>query len=67
MNYKKNSYKIAKNWNQKENVFYAIDFDLIKIKISWASQNDHQILNFVKATNVVGKKMSRYSSKMPTS
>jgi hypothetical protein len=49
----------------KKNVFYVIAFDLIKI--SWASQNGHQILYFVKATDVFGKKMTRDSSKMLTS
>ena len=50
-----------------KNVFYIIAFDLIKILRSWASQNDHQILSFVKAINVVGKKMTRNSLKMPNS
>ena len=51
----------------KKYVFYVLAFDLTKIQISWASQNDHQILNFVKAINVVGKKMTRNSRKMPNS
>ena len=33
-------------------VFYVIAFDIIKIQISWASQNDHEILSFVKAINL---------------
>ena len=40
----------------KKKVFYVIAFDLIKILKCWASQNDSQILSFVKANNVVGKK-----------
>ena len=40
----------------KKKVFYFIAFDLIKILKYWASQNDDQILSFVKANNVVGKK-----------
>ena len=50
------SYKIAKNWKQNKNVFYVIAFDLIKILRSWASQNDRQILSFMQAFNIVGKK-----------
>ena len=64
---KKNLTKSYKTGIKKIKVFYVIAFDLIWIYISWASQNDRQFLNFVKATNVVGKKMSRDSSKMPTS
>ena len=51
---------MQKNWKQKK-VFYVIAFDQIKILKSWASQNDGQILSFVKAINVVGKKMTRNS------
>jgi len=40
----------------KEKRFYVIAFDLIQILKSWASQNNHQILSFVKAINLVGKK-----------
>ena len=40
----------------KKKVFYVIAFDLIQIFKSWAFQNDHQILSFVKAINAVGKK-----------
>ena len=60
------SYKIAKNWKQK-NVFYVIAFDLIRIIISWASQNDNQIFIFVKDINIVGEKMTRNSVKMVNS
>jgi hypothetical protein len=61
------SYKIAKNWKQNKNVFYVIAFDLIKILRSWASQNDRQILSFMKAINIVGEKMTRNSRKMVNS
>ena len=47
------SYKIAKNWKQRK----KFSFHLIQIFKSWASQNDHQILSFVKGINVVGKKL----------
>ena len=40
----------------KKKVFYVIAFDLIEILKCWASQNNGQILRFVKANNVVGKK-----------
>jgi hypothetical protein len=52
---------------EAKKVFYVIAFDLIKILKSWASQNDCQILSFVKVFNVVGKKMTRNSLKMPNS
>ena len=46
-------------------MFYDIVFDLIKIIRSLkASQNDCQILIFVKATYVVGEKMTRNSGKI---
>ena len=38
--------------------------DLVKILKCWASQNHGQIFSFVKANNVVGKKMTRNSVKM---
>ena len=57
-------YKIAKNWNQKK-LFYVEDFDEIKICFkSWALQNDHQSLSFVKAIIVIGKKMAKNGCKM---
>ena len=37
-------------------VLYVIAFDLVKILRSWASQNDRQILSFMQAFNIVGKK-----------
>ena len=40
---------------------------VIKILKCWASQNDGQILSFVKANNVVGKKMTRNSVKISNS
>ena len=46
----------CKKQETKKKVFYVIAFDLIKILKCWASQNDGQILSFVKANNVVGKK-----------
>ena len=61
------SYKIAKKWKQNKNVFYVTAFDLIKILRSWASQNDRQILSFMKAINIVGKEMTRKSCKMVNS
>ena len=45
------SYKIAKKTGSKKEVFYVIAFDLIRILKSLASQNDRQILIFVKAKN----------------
>ena len=61
------SYKIAKTCKQTNKVFYVIAFDLIKIFKSWASQNDRQILSFMKAINIVGKEMTRKSCKMVNS
>ena len=57
----------CKKLKAKKKVFYVIAFDLIQILKSWASQNDRQILSFVKAIHVVGKKMTRNSLKMPNS
>ena len=56
MNDKKKFLQNCKKNGITKNVFYAIDFDLIKIEVSWAFQNDCHILNFMKATNVVDKK-----------
>ena len=56
-----------KNGNKTKIVIYVIDFDPIKIFIDWAHQNDHQILNFVGAINVVGEKMTGNGSKMSNS
>ena len=57
----------CKKLEAKKKVFDVIAFDLIQILKSWAYQNDHQILNFVKAFNVVGKKMTRSIVKMSDS
>ena len=57
----------CKKLEKKEKVFYVIAFDLIKILKCGASQNDGQILSFVKANDVVGKKMTRNSVKMSNS
>ena len=46
------------------NVFYVVAFDPIKILTCMALQNDCQNLSFVKAINVVGKKMARNTRKM---
>ena len=40
--------------------------DLVKILKCWASQNDSQILSFVKAINEVGKKWPETGLKCPT-
>ena len=37
-------------------LFHVVDFGPKKIFLSWALQNDHHNLSFVKAINVVGKK-----------
>ena len=39
-------------------MIYVVVFDPIKILEGWAHQNDRQIHSFVKAINVVGKKMA---------
>ena len=57
------SYKIAKNWEEREKLFYVVAFDLIKILKSWASQNDRHILSFVKDINVVVRFISDQSLK----
>ena len=44
----------------------VIALDLIQYLKSWPSQNDHQILSFVKAINVVGKKWPETVLKCPT-
>ena len=51
----------------KTYVFFVIAFDPIKILTCWALQNDCQNLSFVKATNVVGKKMAGNTCKMAIS
>ena len=56
--------QICKKLEAKRKVFHVITFHLIKIQISWKCQNDHQILSFIKAMNVVGKKMARKRHEM---
>ena len=41
----------------KKIVIYVVVFDPIKILVGWAHQNDCQNLSFVKAINVLGRKM----------
>ena len=48
-------------------MIYIIAFDPIKILTCWALQNDRQNLSFVKATNVVGKKIAGNTCKMAIS
>ena len=42
----------------KKIVIYDVVFNQIKILVGWAHQNVCQNLSFVKATNVVGRKMT---------
>ena len=42
----------------------VVAFDTIKILTCWFLQNDCQNLTFVKATNVVAKKMAKNGRKM---
>ena len=42
----------------------VVVFDPIKILVGWAQQNDRQNLSYVKAINVVGRKMTRNTRKM---
>ena len=58
------SYKIETKRNKKKIVIYVITFDPTKIFIDWAHQNDCQNLIFVKAINVVVKKMARNGRKV---
>ena len=48
-------------------MIYVITFDPTKIFIDWAHQNDPQNLIFVKAINVVVKKMARNGRTMANS
>ena len=50
-----------------QTVIYVIAFDPIKIMTCWALQNDSQNLSFVKAFNVVVKKMAGNAYKMANS
>ena len=54
----------CKKLEENKKVFYAVNFDSIKISINWALQNDCQNLCFVQAINLVGQKMARYGCKM---
>ena len=56
-----------KNRNKKKIIIYVINFDPTKIFIDWAYQNDSQKLSFVKAINVVVKKMTRNGLTMANS
>jgi N-acyl-L-homoserine lactone synthetase len=60
------SYKIE-NKRKKNIVTYVIAFDLFQILTYWALQNDSQNLSFVKAINLVGKKMARNTYNMANS
>ena len=51
----------------KKIVIYVVIFHPIKILVGWAHQNDCQNLSFVKALNVVGRKMTRNIRKMANS
>ena len=54
----------CKNLEARNELFCVIAFDLIKIMGSLTSQNDCQILIFVKAIYTVGETMTRNSGKM---
>ena len=58
--------KLKKTGNDKI-VFYVIVFDQIGIQISWAHQNDHQNLSFMRDINEVAKKMARNGLKIAKS
>ena len=45
-------------------MIYVVVFDPITILVGWAHQNDRQNLSYVKAINVVGRKMTRNTRKM---
>ena len=51
----------------KKIVIYVVVFDPIKISIGWAHQNDCQKLSFMKAINVVGRKMTKNTRKTANS
>ena len=55
------------NCKKQEIVFYVIAFDPNKIKACQAHQNDRQKVNFLKDSNVVGKKLSRKGHEMANS
>ena len=56
-----------KKQKQKENCDLCHNFDPTKIFIDWENQNDRQNLIFVKAINVVFKKMARNGHTMSNS
>ena len=51
----------------KEIVIYVVVFDPIEILVGWAHQNDCQNLSFVKAINVVDRKITRNTRKTANS
>ena len=51
----------------KEIVIYVVVFDPIKILVGWAHQNERQTLSFVKAINVIVRKITRNTRKMDNS
>ena len=51
----------------KKNTIYVVGFDPSKILICWAHLNDRQNFRFVKAIDVVGRKMTRNTRKMANS
>ena len=57
------SYKIENKRKWKKIVIHVVVFDPIKILIGWAHHNDPQNLSFVKAINVVGRKMTKNTRK----
>ena len=59
------SYEIEKRETKRN--FDILTFDPTKIFIDWAHQNDPQNLIFVKAINVVVKKMARNGRTMANS
>ena len=59
--------KLKIKGKEKKIVIYVVAFDPIKILTCWALQNDRQNLSFVKAINVVGRKMARNTYKMANS
>ena len=51
----------------KKIVICVVVFYPIKILLGWTHQNDLQKLSFVKAINLVGRKMTRNTPKMANS
>ena len=48
----------------KNNVFYVVAFDVIRIQTPLTPQNEHQYPSFVKYIYVVGKTMTRNDHKI---